>query len=162
LRARVRHTAPNRRREVIRKFTPARFIPNSGAIQPTVIGTIHDVPAAQWADKRIPMSFSRHATEPLVTTRAPTRRAGATGGAEITEWQCAMEQLRELEYQFARARKAGNRDLMLRLRGEVESAALRSDLLLARAVEAARRGARSLPPMFSVDAKTARANAGRR
>jgi hypothetical protein len=60
------------------------------------------------------------------------------GAAELDEWRCAMEALRELEYQFARARKRGNRDLALRLRGEVEVAALRSDLLLANAVAAAR------------------------
>jgi hypothetical protein len=64
--------------------------------------------------------------------------ANGAGTAELAEWQCAMEALRELEYQFARARKRGNRELMLRLRGEVQAATLRTDLLLADAVAAAR------------------------
>jgi hypothetical protein len=65
---------------------------------------------------------------------APARPRAAAAARELAQWQCAMEELHELEYQFARARKAGNRDLMLRLRGEVQAVTLRTDLLLARAV----------------------------
>jgi hypothetical protein len=82
-----------------------------------------------------------------------TPTADSAGTAELAEWRCAMEALRELEYQFARARKRGNRELMLRLRGEVETATLRSDLLLAGAVAAAR--------LFSPGAKAARGYADR-
>jgi hypothetical protein len=99
---------------------------------------------------------------PLATASSAGRAAGAGRATELGDWQCAMEHLRELEYQFGRARKAGNRDLMLRLRSEVQAATLRSDLLLARAVEASRRQARSLPPMFSVAGTAARVAADRR
>jgi hypothetical protein len=90
-------------------------------------------------------SFPPNATAPASSPRG--------GAAELGQWRCAMEVLRELEYQFARARKRGNRELMLRLRGEVEAATLRSDLLLADAVAAARE--------FSPGPKAARACAGR-
>lgn len=72
---------------------------------------------------------------PIATAPSSLPRDGA---AELDEWHCAMEALRELEYQFARARKHGNRELMLRLRGELQAATLRTDLLLADAVAAAR------------------------
>lgn len=72
---------------------------------------------------------------PIATAPSSLPRDGA---AALDEWRCAMEALRELEYQLARARKRGNRELMLRLRGEVQAATLRTDLLLADAVAAAR------------------------
>jgi hypothetical protein len=156
--ARRRHA----RRGIDTEVRRARIIPNSSANRARGIGRFQDAPPRHGADKGVPMLAPHRSSAPLATASSAGRAAGAAGAPELGDWQCAMEHLRELEYQFARARKAGNRDLMLRLRSEVQAATLRSDLLLARAVEASRRQARSLPPMFSVAGTAARVAADRR
>jgi hypothetical protein len=93
---------------------------------------------------------------------------------DMAEWRCAMEELRELEYQFARARQAGHRDLMLSLGSELHAATVRADLLLAQSVATARQETRAKAadgnaragrvagrPAFNADAKTGPASADR-